>query len=733
MQAQLSSWLGGKTRVEVMKSLRVSTAITLMLMSAAAPAALSVGDPNTDTGVGSASSRGPFGFSSNNDVIYETPVNTYGVYRDAHGGLRDRGMIPDNLVTPAPEPTWEEANANRAPMPGGGAPGGLGGFGGALGGIGGGLPGFGVGLGAGGLGIGGIGGSIGGIPGNGIGGIGAGVGQFPVGVGLSPMRFNGATNASVGVGGAGPTAQVPRTPFGFSNTPGTFFRGWPAPQQRFMGPSSGFIPFNRGTAMNRTFLSGGNTISEDTIIHNTSAGPARELRRLVTDANGRTTVTSSFTYNGNSWTQSSVYNGNSGTGPDNIAANGDPITFQVQNADGTTQTVQAVRPRNFSTSWNQSSNNAFTSPSTPNTPWTVADNTDSANGTPGSFGAGFATPQTSGHHRSALFADNQATGNFGGGFATPTTSGDPSGVYFQSSLNASGALGASTATPQSAGHPRSAIYSNPNNRFGPGGFGGLGGLGGISAGTGNQANRGGGFSSSAAGVSGEVLDANDKSNGAIARAGRRNNTGSINAQFEVEGMNAIDDGSAAAVNTGARLSTMRGRAATSAAAINTGARLSGPFTTGDQIAGFTGGGAVTTGGSTLQRVIPNSSQAGAGSAAALTPPLTATGAYAMSRVNDVRNMVQNGFVSGESSSHNIHTTREVDLQKLNLTPSQAIGRVIGSMRFENGDIVTYGSKGTLRLAHDNSGSITLNSGEVYTFRKATPEMRWVALRSALIL
>jgi hypothetical protein len=68
-----------------------------------------------------------------------------------------------------------------------------------------------------------------------------------------------------------------------------------------------------------------------------------------------------------------------------------------------------------------------------------------------------------------------------------------------------------------------------------------------------------------------------------------------------------------------------------------------------------------------------------------------------------------------------------------LTPETAIGKIEGSFRYQNGDIITHGSKGTLRLAADNSGSITFNDGEILTFQKAPAALRLMALRSALIL
>jgi hypothetical protein len=67
-----------------------------------------------------------------------------------------------------------------------------------------------------------------------------------------------------------------------------------------------------------------------------------------------------------------------------------------------------------------------------------------------------------------------------------------------------------------------------------------------------------------------------------------------------------------------------------------------------------------------------------------------------------------------------------------LRPSQMLGTIIGHMRYTNGDIITFGSKGTMRLAADNSGSITLNSGEVVTFRRAGEDLRQIAYRSLFL-
>jgi hypothetical protein len=112
------------------------------------------------------------------------------------------------------------------------------------------------------------------------------------------------------------------------------------------------------------------------------------------------------------------------------------------------------------------------------------------------------------------------------------------------------------------------------------------------------------------------------------------------------------------------------------------------------------------------------------------PPLAWYTAY---RSAGIRLQAQSTFAAGSGPQGSLTTDLEPRLAAMHLTPSQAIGRVIGSARFENGDILTYGTKGTLRLAPDNSGSITFNDGQILTFTKAAPEIRWVALRSSLLL
>jgi len=710
-----------------MKSLRTCTALTLTLLSVVAPAAFAVGDPNTDTGVGSSASRGPFGFSNNNDVIFDTPVNSYGVYRDVNGGLRDRGMIPDNLITPVPEQTWQEAHANRGPMPGGGAPGGLGGAGG---GSGGGIP-FGLGL----SGIGGLAGA--GLGAGGIGGVGAGLGGF---VGAGGPRFGGLGNAGLGVSGTGPTGQIPRTPYGFAGTPGTYFNNFPAQQQRYMGYGSGFLPFNNTTTSNTTTTDGGTIRSEDIIFQNTSAGPVQQKQTMIQAEDGTISTFNQFQYNGNSSSSSTRLAPTNGLTIDNIGPDGTPMLFTVQNADGTTSSVTPVRPRNFTSYSTQDSNNGFSNPFVPNTPTSLRDNNSIVSGQGGIFGSGFATPATSGDARSALFFDSQATGNFGG-FATPATSGSPRSVYFPSSLNSSGSLGAGFATPQTSGSERSVIYGDPNSISGLGGFA-AGAGGGISAGTGNRA----GWGNASGNMTGQMEDV--KSNGAIARSGsfaagpgslRTNGTQRVNPQLDVEGGAAIRSGflGPLTVGGGAPIGTMGSRMAV------------GATFDGTQLP-------TAYGGTTLQRVIIPDAGVGNGNSSASIgsarpPNLPALGPtlasptsspvvfrpvlapYVYGRMQEMRLRIQTRAVAPEGPIGNLTTMRDRDLATLNLSPDQAIGQVIGSMRYSNGDIITFGSKGTLRLAPDNSGSITLNNGEILTFKQASAAVRSVALRSALFL
>src|SRR5438270_10728587 len=86
-----------------MKPVKICTAASIFLIAQGAPQVLAAGDSNLDSGVGSAASRGSFGYNANYEPMYDTPANDYGVWRDAYGGLRDRGMIPDNLTTRVPE------------------------------------------------------------------------------------------------------------------------------------------------------------------------------------------------------------------------------------------------------------------------------------------------------------------------------------------------------------------------------------------------------------------------------------------------------------------------------------------------------------------------------------------------------------------------------------------------------------------------------------------------------
>jgi hypothetical protein len=485
-----------------MKSLSISTALSVLILSAAAPFAWAVGDSNTDTGVGSAASRGPFGFSNNNDAIYDTPPNSYGVYRDAHGALRDRGMIPDNLTTNVPEPTWEEAQRmNPGPMPGGGAPGGLGGGGIGLpfGGLGGGFPIGGFGLGAGlGAGFGAIGGAFptvgAAFPSLGLVGS-PGPFQFPVGTASNAIGFNGAGNAAIGVNGIGPASQALRTQLGFANSPGnSSFNTWPAQQQHFLGPGSGFLPNFSMTVQNTLLPNGGNRIERS---QQTPMGLLRERVTHTTQPNGMSNILREFWSNGNHWqTRETV------------------TTASITSDPSWTNTwSKEFRTTDFS----QQSNNGFTNPFVQNNPNNLADNSAIARGSSGNFGAGFATPSTSGDQRSAFFTDSQATGN-SGGFSTPRSSGSERSQMFTSDFN-QGNLGG-FATPATSGSERSIVFGNTNNRFGGSGFGGGIG-GGISGGTGNRAFRGGGGSGSGGdGGGGDV-----KSDGSLSRTDTGTSTG----------------------------------------------------------------------------------------------------------------------------------------------------------------------------------------------------------------
>jgi hypothetical protein len=132
-------------------------------------------------------------------------------------------------------------------------------------------------------------------------------------------------------------------------------------------------------------------------------------------------------------------------------------------------------------------------------------------------------------------------------------------------------------------------------------------------------------------------------------------------------------------------------------------------------------------------IVPNAPiLAGAGfdcSAAAAVPPLTYLTAAALEHV---RSTVQSGFVGGNGWQGNVATDLEPLLHDMSMTPENIIGQVLGSFRYENGDIIIYGSKATLHLSYDNSGSITFNDGEILTLQQMPACLRAVALNGALI-
>lgn len=702
-----------------MKSLRISTAATLLLMSALAPVALAIGDPNTDTGFGSAASRGPFGFSNNNDVIYDTPDNSYGVYRDANGALRDRGMVPDNLTTRVPEPTWDESHRNKFTVPGGGAPGGL------AGGLGGG--GFG--------GLGGLGG-LGGFGFNGLGGSTTGL------AGLGGLGGAGVLGGVTGLGGIAGGANSGFGGLGGLNFGGLGFAGLGlARTGRYLGTGTGFMSNYRIGVTNRVNPSGGNTIS---YFQDSPNGPMTQSITVNPNSGvaGQSNVTQTWYYNGNTYQSSSLV-------PSSSLAS---ITALNQN---------------FTSNIFADSNNGFTNPLSQNGFGTAVQRGDSTSNQTSTIGGGFANDQYSGNPR-GIFTNNATnTTSIGGGFATPNTSGNERGVM--SGDNGSTTIGGGFSTPSTSGTQQSAqfpqTFGASNNAFGSvtgfggagginglagfaglggaggfggmggtGGFGGVGGLAGVSGGTGNQAARQN-LASGDAGASGGSGSSDVKSDGSISRAGTRGGF-----------FNGAAGGNGTSGTGGANGATHMGGMGSASGATPGLAGGSG-FTTGVF-------GPITQGGGPAVGTMGERMATGPiGEVAAYPPirglyqrvyPRTANGAirnyfsemqlplYVRDRVSEGRRMTQSGVVAGFGSNGNTATNLEPALANMHLTPSQAIGRVLGCMRYQNGDIVTFGSKGRLVLSADNSGSIRFNSGEIVTFKKAPPAMRALALRSTQI-
>lgn len=766
-----------------MKALRISTALSLLVLSATLPQhAGAAGDPNLDSGVGSAASRGPFGFNNtNNGNIYDTPANDYGVWRDAYGALRDRGMIPDNLTTRVPEPTWEDTHPAGPPKPTG-APGGLA---------------------AGGFGFGGFGGL------GGLGGVGSG---FLSGFGtFGSPAFRTATASAFNhpipsnITGLGPFETAPRTAFGFlGSMPGVWgpvFNG-----QRYMGRGSGYIPTGRVTATNTTAADG---TSRTITSWNTGAGTAKLIRTTRPDGAGGTITTDTFQMNGNTYTTTfrTAGNGTSGssTGSSSSVGTGSD-TEEVDTGAGFSI------PRNERMTFNANSNNGFTNPFVPMSPNNFVDQNAFAHGSGGNFG-GYATPRNDGTEMSFFYHNDQGGGNFGG-YAGPNNDGTERSVLFPSNLNANSIAGG-YAGPNTDGTERSFTFPNVdlNNGMGTGfggfpTFGGGGGVptvgsapigafngfspllglsgsygtpGGAFGGGGPGFNSGGylgpgmpassGMSGAGSTGGGEVsgtssIPEDEKSNGSIARAAGANlnqNRGAASlrqanpffGQIPITGpsgpaIGTMGEHMAATPESWADIAAMDAAAARPAgnrihraqqlrtrdnyrtgsgtargASVNrSGKNGNGGLSTtsGDGSFGFFGGSnaiaaAINAGMSYSMPFLGGSAQ----------PPL----AWYTAARNYRNHFEPQSFIAAGNGLQG-STVEQKLAEKEPLCPERAIGRVIGSMCFDNGDIITYGTAGTLRLAADNSGSITFNNGQVLTFVKAPEALRRVALQSTFM-
>jgi hypothetical protein len=113
-------------------------------------------------------------------------------------------------------------------------------------------------------------------------------------------------------------------------------------------------------------------------------------------------------------------------------------------------------------------------------------------------------------------------------------------------------------------------------------------------------------------------------------------------------------------------------------------------------------------------------------------PLTPMGTYVGARVLAVRMDNAIGAAGPTTPTTTLASELECRLAARKLPLDKALGRVIGSMRFASGEILTYGTGATLHLAVDNSGSLTFNDGEVVTFTHAPPCLRQIALQSTVI-
>ena len=775
-----------------MKARRISTALSLLILTAAAPSAFAVGDSNIDSGVGSGASRGPFGFSNNNDNYYDTPPNTYGVFRDANGALRDPGTIPDNLTARVEWKTWEQAHPFRGPVPTG-APGGLGG-------------GYG-----GGLGFGGFGGPS----------LGAGFGA-----GIGTMAAFGRVGGLAGLGGLGGLAGITATGYGLTGANRTardltalqYYNGFGnQPLSPYMGPGSRIIPFNQQTISNTT---NGNT-STTRVYSNSNFGPSYVTKTTTTNPNGGTSTRTEYYQNGNMYVTYENANPNngssgsgttsgasgSGTGSSTATGSGTGSTSTASSGTGSSSDINNIPPNTTITTF-QDSNNAFGNPFIPNTPNSAMSNYQT-NST--SIGGGFATPQTSGSQQSAFVnGPLGSSGNIGGGFATPQTSGAQQSAAFQNS-SAQTSIGGGFSSPSTSGSERAVAFPNPNvsttvmgtvlgggfsygfgtqlagngNGFGytngvgmngnsnwGGGFGGTatgygfgGGLGGYSVATGNRAGMGGGSSSGSS--TGANSDANSGSSNndntdqgnmgstnrgsSIRNGGTANNTNGSN--FHGGNTTPGTYGNFyGPIPTSARLGPAVGTMGEHQAAEPE--NLDGGWQNRSMSAVISNNGRRQASGnngfaSPLMQMAPGatvnpalSERAGAALAANAFQnrfpfmggnPMPPLAYYTAFRSRDIALSAQSDFAAGVGPQGSLITDLEPKLASMHLTPIEAIGRVIGSMRFDNGDILTYGTKGTLRLAPDNSGSITFNDGQILTFTKATPELRRVALRSALLL
>jgi hypothetical protein len=825
-----------------MKRHRISTALSLLLLTALVPQARAAGDPNIDSGVGSAASRGPFGFNNTGRApIYETPINTYGVYRDATGALVDAGNMPDNLMVRVPERTWEETHPAGPPMPTG-APGGLGGIGMGM---------------ASGLGAFGLGFPLGG----GLGAIGSFTGVSPLAAAATAALTNGMP---VGGGvGPGPAQFAGRTATGFAGAP-PWMPQYPFTGNQYLGAGSGYVVNPQVKTSNVTL----NGTSTTTTTWNTSYGPARYVQQ-VSGTGDNQVSTNTFFMNGHQYTSttsnqpnpfpgSSIGTGQVGNGFYPITGSGAAGTPTVPGdifSSTTTSPIDkpSANATQTTTFWSNTPNGNPLAPVGWGTGYDPHDFVHSGGGN-ANLGASFTTPLTDGSPQSVFWTNTPgAVGNFGESWTTPRTDGSPQSVFFGSSLGSTSIGGgfpnhAQEGTPQSAYVPNPDInngmgigggnlgsvgyglpgFGTPNvggsypgyggpvssNTFGAGGYpSGWTGTGEGGNGTGSGSGVGASLSGSYAGggtpSTASDITSSSSNVGAGMQAGFGSQMNQDNTDDQTSDLNGTDNGTASVTGTlggthasvtntgngttvGTRTAARNGSSGTvsrnSTLVTNTGngTTVSAGADQSTANVGATGAGGnfgnnlgsgrsqtnrtqrrginldLNNGNLLNQRRIDRNDGTGNGGTRRIdngdnafglfggTPAAqrafsnglrgdmpyfganTPTGWYGTGMHMRTARATQSMAAAGFGPNGNITTDLEPKLAAMHLSPSEAIGQITGSMRFANGDILTYGTNGTLRLASDNSGSITLNDGEILTFKQATPQVRAIALRSTLL-